>query len=48
MPNIVTRPVIARTPKITRLNWRKVVLEISGAMGCKSAKMSSMGFCGEQ
>jgi hypothetical protein len=44
MPNMVTLPVIASIPKITRLNWRKVVFEIKGAMGCKSAKMSSMGF----
>ena len=46
MPSMVTRPVIASIPKITRLNWRKVVVEISGAMGCKSARISGMGFCG--
>ena len=43
---MVTRPVMASMPKITRLNWRKVVLEIRGAMGCKSARISVMGFLG--
>jgi len=35
----VTHPVNASIPKITQLNWRKVVFEIRGAMGCKNAKM---------
>ncbi len=32
---------------MTRLIWRKVVFEIRGAMLCKSAKMSVMGFSGK-
>ena len=44
---MVTRPVIAIMATMIRLNCRKVVLETLFWIGCKSAKMSVMGFLGE-
>lgn len=44
---MVTRPVMAIMATMTRLNCRKVVMETLFYIGCKSAKISAMGFLGE-
>jgi len=44
---MVTRPVIANTMEIAQLNGCNVVVDLKGAMVCKSAKITVMGFCGE-
>ena len=41
---MVTRPVMAIIATMIRLSCRKVVLETLFWIGCKSAKMSLMGF----
>jgi hypothetical protein len=40
----VIRPLITSIPKITWLICRKVVFSNKGAIVCKSAKISAMGF----
>ena len=45
-PIMVIRPLATNIPKITWLNWRKVVFSKRGAMLCKSAKIPVMGFPG--
>jgi hypothetical protein len=39
------RPLMASMARITRLIWRRVAWEKLSSMGCKSVKMSTMGFC---
>jgi len=41
---MVTRPVMAIIARMIRLNCRKVVMEMLFWIGCKSAKMSVIGF----
>jgi hypothetical protein len=43
-PSMVTRPVMAIIASMIRLNCRIVVLDTLFWIGCKSAKMSAMGF----
>jgi hypothetical protein len=43
---MVIRPLLINMPYTTWLNCRKVVVEITGAMFCKSARISGMGFSG--
>src|SRR6266540_4249177 len=42
---MVTRPVMASRASAIRLNWRIVVIVISGCRQSKSAIMSGIGFC---
>jgi hypothetical protein len=42
--SIVFRQLMITMARITRLNCRVVVVEITGAMLCKSATISVMGF----
>src|SRR6266516_7953765 len=44
MPSIVTRPVIASMASAIRLNWRIVVMVISGWRHIKSGRIATMAF----
>jgi hypothetical protein len=42
---MVTRPVMDNMAVMTRFIWRSVVLDKLSSIGCKSAKISIVGFC---
>jgi hypothetical protein len=44
---IVIRPLATSLPYTTWLNWRKLVFSKRGAMLCKSATISVIGFSGK-
>jgi len=43
----VIRPLATSIPNTTWHNWRKVAFSYRGAVVCKSAKISVIGFCRE-